>query len=369
MASRTSTGAVSGITIAILAVFTIAIAVGSLACEKLSGGRVEIGLVPVGAFLLSAAGLDLYFAIGAIDAGEQRTWLDFLGASGAWRVLLDLTLIGMAGGLFIVPLYALIQSRTAPEIRARIIAFNNIVNAVFMVTVAVLAALLLGGLGMSIPDFLLMLACFIFYQVPEFAMRFLVWALSHTMYRVTHENLDEIPEEGGALIVCNHVTYVDALLLAGAVKRPIRFIMLKSIYDIPVLNFVCRTCRTIPIIGRSKDAAAYDRAFDEIRAGLAAGDLLCIFPEGGLTKDGDIAPFRAGVERILEETPVPVIPMALRGLWQSFFSHYQGAFNLFKGPKRLWSRVTVAAGRTLAPADVTAARLQDVVTELRGEHA
>ena len=200
-------------------------------------------------------------------------------------------------------------------------------------------------------------------------MRFLVWALSHTMYRVTHENLDEIPEEGGALIVCNHVTYVDALLLAGAVKRPIRFIMLKSIYDIPVLNFVFRTCRTIPIIGRSKDAAAYDRAFDEIRAGLAAGDLLCIFPEGGLTKDGDIAPFRAGVERILEETPVPVIPMALRGLWQSFFSHYQGAFNLFKGPKRLWSRVTVAAGRTLAPADVTAARLQDVVTELRGEHA
>ncbi|MEM6707167.1 MAG: MFS transporter [Pseudomonadota bacterium] len=360
----------------ILSVFTIAIALGSLACEKLSGDRVEIGLVPIGAAVLSLAGIDLYFAISAFDASETRNWLGFLAADGSFRVLFDLLLIGVAGGLFIVPLYALIQSRTPAESRARIIAFNNISNAVFMVGVALLAAVLLGGAGMTIPDFLLMLtlmnvavAWFIFYQVPEFAMRFLVWVLSHTMYRVTHEDLHKIPAEGGALIVCNHVTYVDALLLAGAVKRPIRFIMLKSIYDLPVLNFVFRTCRTIPITGRSKDAAAYEQAFAEIREGLAAGDLLCIFPEGALTKDGEIAAFRTGVERILEETPVPVVPMALKGLWQSFFSHYQGAFNLFKGPKRIWSRVTVTAGEPVEPRVATAEYLERAVNDLRGAHA
>jgi 1-acyl-sn-glycerol-3-phosphate acyltransferase len=212
-------------------------------------------------------------------------------------------------------------------------------------------------------------ACFIFYQVPEFTMRFLVWALSHSMYRVSHRNLDAIPEEGGALLVCNHVTYVDALLLAGAIRRPVRFIMLKTIYDIPVLNFVFRTCRTIPITGRSRDEAAYEQAFADIRKGLVAGDLLCIFPEGALTKDGEIAEFRSGVERILAETPVPVIPLALQGLWKSFFSHYQGAFNILKGPKRIWSRVTVKAGTPLKPQEVTAAHLERVVGDLRGEFA
>ena len=357
----------------ILSVFSIAVAVGSLACERLSAQRLEIGIVPLGAIGLSISGIDLSFAINAFDASMPRDWLAFLNADGALRLLFDMSFVGFFGGLFIVPLYALIQSRTEEKRRARVIAVNNVMNALFMVAGAGLAILCLGLGGMSIPDFLLTVmlmnvavSIYIFNQVPEFAMRFLIWMLSHTMYRVQPEGLEQIPDRGPAVIVCNHVTYVDALLLAGAVKRPIRFIMFKPIYDIPVLNFVFRVGGAIPIQSAREDKAAYDAAFDEIHAALTAGDLLCIFPEGALTKDGDIAQFRRGVERIISETPVPVIPMALRGLWGSFFSYAGG---LFKNPSRFWSRVQVRAGAAIAPEEVSVEKLQLEVQALRGELA
>ena len=360
-----------------LSIFTIAVALGSLACEKLSGEKIEIGLVPFGAAGLTLAGIDLYFAVSAMPAvAEQRQWLEFAGAPGSFRVMLDMALLGFFGGTFIVPLYALIQSRTPAPMRARMIAVNNVINAAFMVVAAVGAVVLVGLMGMTIPDFLFMIvlmnaavAWFIFHQVPEFTMRFMVWLLSHSLYRVTHEDLHHIPQEGGAIIVCNHVTYVDALLLAGAVRRPIRFIMFKGIYDIPVLNFVFRTCRTIPIIGKSEDPQAYEEAFALIKEGLEAGDLLCIFPEGALTKDGEIDEFRRGIERVLAETPVPVVPMALRGLWKSFFSHYRGAFNPRTIVNRLWHPVTVAAGSVVPPHSATAAYLEELVRSLRGARA
>ncbi len=359
----------------ILAIFTISIALGSLACERLSGKVIEIGLVPFGSIGITLAGIDLFFAIQGLPLAESREWLDFLGAPGTTRVLFDLSLIGFFGGMFIVPLYAFIQVRTPEAQRARIIAVNNIINAIFMVFASLVAILLIGVAGLGIPDFLFMLVLmniavtwFIFYQVPDFTMRFLVWLLSHSMYRVTHKNLDNIPESGAALLVCNHVTFVDALVLAGAVRRPIRFIMFKPIYDIPILNFVFRTCRTIPIVGRSADEAAYLEAFAKIKQGLEAGDLLCIFPEGALTQDGEIAEFRRGVERILEETPVPVVPMALQGFWESFFSHSRGVFNPRKMFRRLWSRVSVVAGEVVPPEQATAALLQQRVEALRGEH-
>jgi 1-acyl-sn-glycerol-3-phosphate acyltransferase len=357
----------------ILSVFTVSVALGSLACERLSGHKIELGLVPVGALGLSIAGIDLYFALGGVDSSHPREWLEYLAVPGSLRPLVDFGLIGFFGGLFIVPLYALIQTRTPEHRRARVIAVNNVLNALFMVAGTGLAVLLLGVAGMSIPDFLLTVmlmnvavSLFIFHQVPEFAMRFIVWLLSHTMYRVAHQDLDRIPESGGAVIVCNHVTYVDALLLAGAVRRPIRFIMYKPIYDIPVLNFVFRVGGAIPIQSERDDKLAHDTAFIEVKEALEQGDLVCIFPEGALTLDGDIARFRRGIERIVEETPVPVVPMALKGLWGSFFSHSGG---VFKNPSRFWSKVSVVAGAPLEPNEVSAALLQDRVSALRGEFA
>ena len=356
-----------------LTVFTVAVAIGSLLCERLSGRRIEIGLVPFGALGISIAGIDGYFAILGIDGAGLRNAWQFLAAGGSVRLLIDMLVLGICGGMFVIPLQAFIQARTRPQRRARIIAANNILNSLFMVAGAAIAILWLSVLDLTIPSLFVTLAIanavvagYIFQQVPEFAMRFLIWALSHTMYRVTHEGLEKIPDAGAAVIVCNHVSYVDALLLAGAVRRPIRFVMFKPIYEIPVLNFVFRTGRAIPIAGKSVDAEAYEAAFRTVREGLNDGDLLCIFPEGKLTENGEIGPFRPGIERIVAETPVPVIPMALRGLWGSFFSFKEG---FFKNTGRIWSRVQVIADEPVAPAHAAAETLREKVSTLRGEFA
>lgn len=353
----------------ILIGFTIAIGVGALLCEAMSGKRVEIGLVPIGAAGVSLFGVDLYFAIAAIDAGPERDALTFLSGAGTPRLLLDLAMMGVFSGLFAVPLQANIQARTPLDRRARVIAANNVMNAVFMVagSAFAIAWLFLGG---EAPSLLLALAvvngCVAIYicrQVPEFTMRFLVWAISHTIYRVRQEGLAAIPDRGAAVIVCNHVSYVDAPLLAGAVRRPIRFVMHKDIHKIPVLNFIFRTSRTIPIASAREDPELVERAFNAIREGLAAGDLLCVFPEGKLTSDGEVADFRKGIERIVGETPVPVVPMALCGLWGSLFSREgRGAFKRRRGP--LWRRVVVRAGPPVAPEQATAAALRERVLAL-----
>ena len=361
----------------ILCVFTLSIAVGSLACEKLSGHQVEIGLVPMGALGLALAGVHMYFSIANVaelsEGLAHRNWIEFLKAPGSVRLLLDFAIIGASGGMFIVPLYAYIQSKTPEDRRARIIAVNNIMNAIFMVSGSLFAIAMLQFGESGIPFLLLVLilmhiavTAFIFMQVPVFIMRFLIWMLSHTLYRVKHENLDLIPKEGAAVLVSNHVSYVDALLLAGAIRRPVRFIMFKPIYELPVLNFVFRTGEAIPINNRHDDAQAYASALEDIAQALADGDLLCIFPEGKLTQNGEIGEFKKGIETIISTTPAPVIPLALRGLWGSWFSPQDG---LFKGRMRPFSKVEVAAAEPVAAENVSAADLRERVVALRGEMA
>ena len=359
----------------ILTLFTVAIALGSLACERLSAKRVEIGLVPLGAMGVSIFGIDAYFAIEALDPAPLRNGWAFIAAEGATRVLVDLALIGIFAGLFVVPLQATIQVRTPEDRRARVIAANNVLNSLFMVAGAGIAMLALSVLELSIPSLFLILsamnlavAFFIFYEVPEFSMRFIIWLMSHSMYRVHHDGLERIPARGGAVIVANHVSYVDALLLAGAVSRPIRFVMYKPIYDIPVLNFVFRTGRAVPIAQRKEDPNALAHALDEIRSGLEAGDVFCIFPEGKLTTDGAIDVFRPGIERIVAATPVPVIPVALRGLWGSVFSR-QGRGPFTDWPRKFFRRVDIVAGAAVEPRDVSTETLRAAVLDLRGAKA
>lgn len=362
-----------GLIATLLCGFVVGIASGSLLCDRLSGHKVEIGLVPLASIGLSLFGIDLFFSANAFAAPQLLSIGEFLSRADGLRILLDIVLIGLSGGLYIVPLYANIQSRTEDKTRARVIAFNNILNALFMVVASILGILLLGVADLSIPDFFLVVAVmniavalFIYYQVPEFTMRFLIWLLSHTLYRVRHQGLDHIPERGAAIIASNHVSFVDALLIAGAVRRPIRFIMYKPIFDIPVLNFIFRTGGAIPICSPKEDEKVYNAAFEAIAEGLSGGDLLCIFPEGKLTRDGEIDEFRPGIQRMVERTPVPVIPMALRGLWGGFFSHSgKGAFrNPFR---RIWTKVDIVAAPALPADRFSLQALNQTVHALRGD--
>ncbi|NWB47544.1 MFS transporter [Pseudomonas gingeri] len=354
----------------ILTVFSVGIAAGSMLCERLSGRKVEIGLVPFGSFGLTLFGLLLWWHSGNLPQNVQANdWLAILGYHQAWWVLVDILGLGVFGGFYIVPLYALIQSRTAENERARVIAANNILNALFMVVSAIVSILLLSVAKLSIPELFLVVSvmniavnAYIFKIVPEFSMRFMIWLLSHSMYRVEHRNLELIPDEGAALLVCNHVSFVDALLIGGAVRRPIRFVMYYKIYRLPVLNFIFRTAGAIPIAGRSEDLEIYERAFRKIAEYLKEGELVCIFPEGKLTTDGEINEFKGGMTRVLEETPVPVIPLALQGLWGSFFSR-DPSKGLFR---RLWSRVTLVAGTPVGAEVAVPEQLREQVLQLRG---
>jgi 1-acyl-sn-glycerol-3-phosphate acyltransferase len=354
----------------ILTVFSVGIALGSMLCERMSGHKVEIGLVPFGSFGLSLFGILLWATSSSFpQAAAAHDWLGLLQMGEAWWVLASILGLGIFGGFYIVPLYALIQSRTEAHERARVIAANNILNALFMVAAALVSILFLSVAGLSIPQLFLAISlmnlavnAYIFKIVPEFTMRFLIWMLSHSMYRVRHQYLEVIPEEGAAVLVCNHVSFVDALLIGGAVRRPVRFVMYYKIYNLPVLNFIFRTAGTVPIAGRNEDPEVFERAFERIARYLAEGEVVCIFPEGKLTTSGDIDEFKAGVERILAANPVPVIPLALQGLWGSFFSRapHKGLF------KRFWSRVNIVAGTAL-PADTGRLALQEQVSLLRGD--
>jgi 1-acyl-sn-glycerol-3-phosphate acyltransferase len=358
----------------LLAAFSVGTALGSLCCEKLSGHKVEIGLVPLGSIGMTVCLLDLYFEHpGVHAAGAPVSWLEFLRAGG-WDVVLDCALIGVFGGLFIVPLYALILQRSAESHRARIIACNNIMNAGFMVLAAGLAIVWLEVLGFTIPQLFVLaavlnaaVAVYIYTLVPEFLMRFLTWVLVSILYRVKVRGLEHIPEHGPALIVCNHVSFMDPLVIGGSVRRPVRFVMDHNIFRIPVLNFIFRTAGAIPIAPQKEDAAALQEAFDRIDAELADGQIVCIFPEGKLTRDGGINEFKRGVEKILERRPVPVLPMALRGLWGSFFSRREGKAPMTKLPSRFWSRIEMVVTAPVPGDDASATSLQRIVTGLRGE--
>jgi 1-acyl-sn-glycerol-3-phosphate acyltransferase len=355
----------------ILTVFSLGIGLGSMLCERMSGHKVEIGLVPFGSIGLTLFGILLWWHSGGFPQAEQaHDWLGVLAQGQAWWVLGSILGIGLFGGFYIVPLYALIQSRTAEHERARVIAANNILNALFMVASAIASILFLSVAELSIPQLFLVISLmniavnsYIFKIVPEFSMRFLIWLLGHSMYRVEHKGLDAIPDEGAAVLVCNHVSFVDALLIGGAVRRPVRFVMYYKIYNLPLLNFIFRTAGTVPIAGRNEDLLIYDAAFKKIAEYLRNGELVCIFPEGKLTADGELSEFKSGVERILEDNPVPVIPMALQGLWGSFFSRdpEKGFF------KRLWSRIRLVVGAPMSPQALGRQQLQAQVAELRGD--
>jgi 1-acyl-sn-glycerol-3-phosphate acyltransferase len=356
----------------LLAMFSVGIGAGSLLCERLSGRRVEVGLVPFGSIGMTVFAIDLWLASRNLHAASLGGIDVLLREHAHWRVIADLVLIGVFGGFYIVPLYALIQQRSDPAYRSRIIAANNILNALFLVASAGLALGLLQA-GLDIAQLFLVIgvmnavvALFIYLLVPEFLMRFLAWLLVSTFYRVRTAGLDNIPEQGACLVVCNHVSLVDAVVVAASVRRPVRFVMDHRIFAIPVLSFIFRTMRTIPIAPARDDAAMKARAFDDVAAALAAGELVGIFPEGRLTETGELGEFRPGIQAIVARTPVPVVPMALRGLWGSFFSraHRGRAMRRLRG---VFSRIELVAGTPVAPSQATPADLRRAVLALRGD--
>ena len=346
------------------------IAIGSLLCERLSAYKVEIGLVPFGSIGLTLFGIDLWWATAAHVAPGPVGIEEFVREPGHWRVLADLALIGVFGGLYAAPLCALIQERSDPSRRSRIIAANNILNAAFMIGAALLAVALLGA-GLTIPQLILVtallnaaVAVYIYTRVPEFLVRFMVWMLIHSVYRLKTSELERIPDQGPAVIVSNHVSYVDALVISAACRRPIRWVMDQRFFRIPFLSFFFRTVKAIPIAPARIDPQTLERAYDAIARELAAGELVGLFPEGRLTSNGEMNEFKGGIRKILDRTPVPVVPLALCGLWQSIFARNR---DKLRHAMKLFPKVGIAVGEPIDPAAVTPEGLYSAVCALRGD--
>jgi 1-acyl-sn-glycerol-3-phosphate acyltransferase len=353
----------------LLCVFCIGIALGSMLCESLSGKNLELGLVPLGSIGMTLFTLDLFWIGRPYPPGETLGVAAFLAAPGSFRVLTDLFGVAVFGGFYTVPLYTLIQQRSTPATRARVIAGNNILNALFMAASSVLLAALFAG-QVPVPLVFLVLAVlnavvavYIYGLLPEFLLRFVAWVLSRTLYRLEVRGHERIPETGAAVIVCNHVSFVDFAIVAGAVRRPVRFVMDHRIAQTPGVSALFRQAKAIPIAPAREDQALMQRAFERMAEELKNGEVVCIFPEGKITKTGELAEFKAGIERIIAETPVPVVPMALHGLWGSVFSR-KGGPALRKLPRRFRARLVLQVGEAVPASEVSAAGLQATVAEL-----
>lgn len=354
----------------LLALFSIGIATGSMTCDRLSNHRIDVGIIPIGSFGITIFG---YLMAQAVPDNLPifTDFHSFLSYQPLWPLFFYLLMIGVSGGIFIVPLYALMQQQAKVTQRAQVIAALNIYNSLFMVGSAILGIVCLTILELSIPQLFVILALlnlfvtlYLCLQVPMFLVRFLVWILTHTMYRVNHKNLHHLPEKGGALIVCNHVSYMDALLLSGVCPRLIRFVMEEDYASLPPLRRFLKRAGVIPISASNRSSIR--RAFSEVEQALAEGHIVCIFPEGQLTADGEINDFMRGMDIILKRSPVPVIPMALKGLWGSYFSRVKG--QACRGlPTRFWSRLEIEAGEPVAPLQATTQVMQEKVIQLRGD--
>lgn len=365
-------GASEHVVTCFLAMFTIGIGVGSFICEKLSFRRVELGLVPIGSLGLTIFLLDIYWASQSFPAASGTpalTLSEFVNIGAGTRLLADFFMMSLFGGLFILPLYTLIQTRSHAESRSRVIAGNNIVNAAFMVasSLAVMGAHALhfsyAQIFMGLALMNLAVAFYVYSVVPEFTLRFYSWVLARALYRIKASGEKNIPEEGPAVLVCNHVSFVDWLVISGLCRRPVRYVMYYKFFEVPILKHIMKQAKVIPICGAKENPEMLKTAFDKISAELRDGEIVCIFPEGTITRTGEMNVFKPGIEKILERDPVPVIPMALKGLWGTFFS-FGGGKALRKMPRHWFAPVELVIEPAIAAKSANAEILAKAVGDI-----
>jgi 1-acyl-sn-glycerol-3-phosphate acyltransferase len=360
----------------LLVVFSVGIATGSLLCEVLSHRHVEIGLVPIGAVGMTLFAFDLYLATKGFahaSGSALATATEFIATPGHWRVMADLALLAFSAGLYSVPMYALIQLRAQPSHRARIIAANNILNAVFMIVSSLGAGAMLSH-GFSIPEVFaatallnVLVVGYVFWLMPEYIIRLVMLVVTRVIYRLKVRGGDHIPTDGAAIVVANHVSFVDAIILGVISPRPMVFLMDHNIFKNPALGWFFRACKAIPIAPQKEDPVAYEQAFERARQVLKDGDLLCLFPEGAITRNGQMQPFKGGIMKILETNPVPVVPSALHNLWGSYFSRIDGVAMSTPFRRGVFNRVGLVVGEAIAPEDVSLEGLQARVQALLDE--
>jgi acyl-[acyl-carrier-protein]-phospholipid O-acyltransferase/long-chain-fatty-acid--[acyl-carrier-protein] ligase len=336
------------------AAVAIGIGVGSLAAGYLSSGKVEYGLIPLGSISMTVFGILLSVHNLSFN-----------------HVLVLLAALGFAAGFFAVPVNALIQHRPDEKDKGGVIAAANLLSFVGIGGAAGVYYVLqhLAHLGpsaifLSVSIVTIAATAYVLYLLPDALLRLLLWIATHTLYRIHLEGRENVPAKGGALLVPNHVSMVDAVLLIASIDRPIRFLMFKGSYDHPLVKPFAKIMGVIPISSQLRPREMIQSLRTATQA-LKDGEVVCIFPEGQMTRIGQMLPFRRGMERIVKGIDVPVIPVNLGGVWGSIFSFDKGRF-LWKLPRRIPYPVTVTFGNAM-PASTNAQEVRQAVQELGAE--
>src|ERR1700723_853799 len=361
----------------------IGIGIGSVAAGYLSGGKIEYGLIPLGALGMTIFGGLLYFngPSAALASWLETTaahvglpFLEHLSVFFAKLVHLripDLWLLGFFGGFFAVPLNALIQHRPRPEQKGGVIAAANFWSFVGIFAAAAAynvfsarfhqsaAAIFLDGAILTA-----IMTGYSIYLLPDSLLRLVLWMVTHSVYRIRAEGRENIPQTGGALFVANHMSLVDALLLLASTDRPIRFLMYKGIYDLPFVKPGAKMIRAIPISSELRPREML-QSLREASNAIRAGEVVCIFAEGQITRIGQLLPFRRGMERIMKGVDAPIVPVNLDGVWGSIFSFERGRF-LWKLPRRVPYPIPVSFGKPL-PATASVFEVREAVQELQSD--
>ena len=331
----------------------VGIGAGSMLAGKLSGDKVELGLVPLGSVLMAVFSVLLYAARG----------------SYGWSVGM-LALLGLSSGLFIVPLNAFLQQRAEAHEKGRLIATNNFHNTIGMLLAAGVLWLMHDRLHIGSDKLILIFGlatigatAYIVSVVPDFLIRFVLWIATHSLFRIRVVGQENVPFRGPALLVANHTSHVDGLLIGASVQRVIRFMVWRPIFERKGLRWFFRLVSAIPVGTRSPREVV--EAIRRAKQELASGEMVCIFAEGSITRTGNLLPFKSGLERIVAGMDVPIIPVHLDRLWGSIFSFERGKF-FWKLPKRIPYPVTVRFGRPLA-STATAQSVRQAILELGSE--
>ena len=317
------------------AAIAIGIGIGSLAAGYLSGNKIEYGLIPLGSIGLTVFASLLY-----------RPDLSFIA------VAVNLGLLGFFSGFFVVPINALIQHRPNKESKGGVLAAANLLSfiGVFLASGAwygMKAIIHFDPPTIFLASAVLTLIATIYVLtiLPDMLLRFLLWLFTHSVYRIKVTGRDNIPDKGGALFVCNHLSFVDGLMLIASTDRFVRFIMYKGIYDMPLVKPFVKIMGAIPISSQLRPREML-RSLQEASDAINRGEVVCIFAEGQITRIGQLLPFRRGLTRIMKDVHAPIIPVCLDGVWGSIFSYEKGRF-FWKIPHRLAQPVTVSYGKPM----------------------
>ena len=353
-----------------LTVFSVGVGVGSVLCEKLSFKRLELGLVPLGSLGLSIFTFILSLQIHNYSLGSVSVWQFAFHLEGL-KILLCFFGLAVTGGFFVVPLQTLIQQRSDSLVVSRVISASNIMSSLFMVGSAVFLLIFI-KFEISLANIFLILAgmnalaaIYVYTVLPEFMLRLWAWLLARIIYRIEIKGDQTfLSETGGVLLICNHVSFVDWLIISAAIRRPVSFVMTHEFFKGYFLKKFLTQAKVIPIAPAKEHPEIYEKAFELVADHLKNHGVVCIFPEGKITYDGNINEFKPGILKILEKTPVPVIPVAISGMWGSLFSRKDKSLK-DKRPRKFLAKITISIGEPILPSQVSLEFLKHKVEALR----